>query len=242
MSNRPDRRSPLASRLGIAFCLGAALAAWPAIARQAESTEKADRDDRKEDRKPTADDPAVSPEVPKAAAPESPKPDREVSKSRREDRKAAREERKAERTDSPADRDRRAAAEELGEARGRLELLEIQVGAQKDVMRMGLRLLTQAQFGLGGGIAANPSPEEAQRHDRRFKEVQTRIEEAKDQFLALSRELALQQQRVADLESRPTARRRPPAAAPPLERRLEEIEHKLDALLNAPGRPGPDRP
>ena len=224
MSFRSTRKATLAISLGAIAILGAALVPRSAAAREGDE--------------------------PNRAAQERQAPTDEPRASRTE----------AERLD---------LAERLGEARGTVEVLEIELAHQKQLLGQRLQSIEMmnrmtlerrgmgwlgGRGGMGGGFRSLPKREATPADEKENEKEQStasgearkQLEELKKDFdranvkyLELSRKLGRERQRLSELDVALHGRRRAASdGTSDLNRRLGEIERKLDVLLNAGDRPG----
>ncbi len=118
------------------------------------------------------------------------------------------------------------AAAELGEARGEVELLELQLATIRDHLRNSMHHLNA--WRLESKAVANDLVEATEKD----------LVSSYKRYLKLSRELGRLRHRAAEMEAKLSAKRRG-GAAPGVDtsHRLEEIERRLDALSREAERP-----
>jgi hypothetical protein len=136
--------------------------------------------------------------------------------------------------------DRQKLRDELVEARVREEVLMMEVDAQRQHLRQAVQNLSQLEFGVVfGGMMMGGAPlaedqrkqqeiEQRRRHEEAVMARKIRLEELKEKFLETNKQLSRASQRRAELEERLGER---PPVKPDVEKRLGEVERKLDAAL-----------
>jgi hypothetical protein len=142
--------------------------------------------------------------------------------------------------------DRQKLRDELVEARVREEILTMEVDAERQHLRQAVQSLKQVEFrflpqmgvmGMGGGPGAAPPADDQRKQQeidlrRRQEEAvmasRIRLEELKEKFVETNKELSRASQRRAELEERLGER---PPVKPDVEKRLAEVERKLDSVL-----------
>lgn len=147
-------------------------------------------------------------------------------------------------------------AEEIDEARVRVELLEMELQADREHLRRSFTSLRSAESRVRG--SGQPEmPEEFREQQAKFAaEMRKQIEEEKARFVERSRELAREKRRLEELERRLRPSRREPrgdqprnrpiaaladvvrdelergvAGPPELERRIDEMDKKLERVI-----------
>ena len=134
---------------------------------------------------------------------------------------------------------RRGILEELDEARVNVELLDLEYQGLKNHLKQDIQMTQHSVFGfgMGGGMGGGApfgrgvDPEEVKkRQDEMLASRRKQSEELRSATLEAGRKLRREQRRVAEIER---DLGEPPAAGvgPGVERRLEEVEQKLDQVL-----------
>ena len=127
----------------------------------------------------------------------------------------------------------------IDEARIRVDLLEMEVAADRRLFQKMLEVLRETELLQVQGVASGPviggsSPEEREVNIARYER---KLDEVRDRFVERSRELGRERRRVAELEGRRDGR--PGAAASPVEddRRGRAPARLLEQFLKELERP-----
>jgi len=123
------------------------------------------------------------------------------------------------------------AAEWLGEAHGEIELIELELAATRDSLREVFQYIK--------GMELHEDPEADKESNRKSMEnYAKKVERSREKYLALSRELGSRRFHAAELEAKFAGKRGGPSIPPEsVNRRLDEVERRLDALSRGAGRP-----
>ena len=131
--------------------------------------------------------------------------------------------------------------DQLDEARLNVELLTLELDAEKHQLRQQAPMIKNLVFGYGAGFGGSgegvsfygkpPSPEEAEKERQKaLSEFREQYNQLKVATLETSKKLRRERRRVSELEKRlgepPT-----PESHPDLDRRLKDVDQKLDRVL-----------
>lgn len=146
--------------------------------------------------------------------------------------------------EQPADREK--LYDELDEARTNVELLTLELDALRNQAQMQVQMLVQRQwmgvagFGMGGmmgggmrgGFPPLVDAEEVKKQGEAEDLLrQTGYEALKKTIVDTSRKLRRERRKVAELEERLNERPTKAVDQPDLDRRLKNVEQKLDRIL-----------
>jgi hypothetical protein len=144
--------------------------------------------------------------------------------------------------DKPKEQQSEELYDQLDEARLNVELLSLDLDAEKNQLRQHNKMVNSEHdlavgFGMGfggggGGFNGKPmSPEDAEKERQKsFAELREQYDQLKVSTLETSKKLRRERRRVAELEKQ-LGEPPSPESRPDLDRRLRDVEQKLDRIL-----------